>query len=800
MTRTGLGRQARGRYAFGATLLATSMLAGVPAAFAAPAAPAAAASAPGATVEELIVTAQKREENVQDIPVAVTAFSTKKLDELHVANFADYVKFLPSVAYQSTAPGFSTVYMRGIASGGDGNHSGSQPSVGTYLDEQPVTTIGGALDLHVYDIARVEALAGPQGTLYGASSQAGTLRIITNEPKIGVFEGRYDLKANQVDHGGVGGTVEGMVNIPVNDKVAIRLVGWDEHDAGFIDNVKGTLTYPTSGVTLDNSKVAKNNYNTVDTYGGRLALKIDLNDNWTIKPTIMGQDMKSKGVFGYDPSKGDLKVSHFLPEDSHDSWYQAALTVQGKIADFDLTYAGAYMDRTINAHTDYTDYSFFYDTLFGSGAYITDASGKVIDPSQRINGHDVFTKVSNEIRLASPQDKALRFVVGGFQERQTHFIVQNYTIPGLDPGISVPGWKDTLWLTDQMRIDRDYAVFGEAYYDITKKLMLTLGVRSFKSDNSLRGFYGFGKGFSSHTGEAACFAPASVDAGPCTNLDKRAKETGETYKGSLTYHVDDNKMVYATYSQGFRPGGINRRSTLAPYQPDYVYNYELGWKTQWLDNSVRWNGAVYYEDWKDFQFSFLGPNSFTEILNAGQARVQGAETEISWRVSQGLTINGAASYTDAKLTERYFGKTDPVTGIPLTVCPGPVDPAQPQAPSGTTLPVTPKVKANATARYEFPWGGYNAFVQGSAVYQSSSWSDLRIVERGDQGEMKGFASVDLSGGFTHDNLNMELSITNLFDERGELNRFSECTPTICQRTYIMPTRPRTIEISFGQKF
>ena len=789
-----IGARARSGYAFGAALLATSMLAGVPAAYAAaPAAPAGAAGAAGATVEELIVTAQKREENVQDIPVAVTAFSTKKLEQLHVANFADYVKFLPSVAYQSDAPGFSNVYMRGIASGGDGNHSGSQPSVGTYLDEQPITTIGGALDIHIYDIARVEALAGPQGTLYGASSQAGTLRIITNEPKIGVFEGRYDLKANTVDHGGVGGTAEGMVNIPVNDKVAIRLVGWDEHDAGFIDNVPGTLTYPSSGVTLNNAKIAKNNYNTVDTIGGRLALKVDLDDNWTLKPTIMGQDMKTKGSFGYDPSKGDLKLSHFLPEDNHDYWYQAALTVQGKIADFDLTYAGAYMDRTINSHTDYTDYSFFYDTLFGSGAYITDASGKVIDPSQHINGHDNFTKESNEIRLSSPQDHALRFVVGGFQERQTHFIVQDYTITGFDPALSVTGFPGTIWLTDQMRIDRDYALFGEGYYDITKKLMLTLGVRAFKTDNSLRGFYGFGGGFSSHTGEAACFAPTSVDNGPCTNLNKRVKDTGETYKGSLTYHVDDDKMVYATYSQGFRPGGINRRSTLAPYQPDYVYNYEFGWKTQWLDNSVRWNGAIYYEDWKDFQFSFLGPNSFTEILNAGQARIQGAETEVAWRVTQGLSINGAASYTDAKLTQAYCGTTD-ASGKPVTSC------ANPQAPSGTELPVTPKLKANATARYEFPWGAYNAFVQGSAVYQGQSWGDLRLVERSLLGPVKGFASADLSGGFTHDNLNVELSITNLFDTRGQLNRFTECTPTVCGKPYIVPVRPRTIEISFGQKF
>ena len=765
------------------------MLAGVPAAFAADA-----AAAAGPTVEELVVTAQKREENVQDVPVAVTAFSTKKLEDLHVNSFDDYVKFLPSVAFQSSTPGFSTVYMRGIASGGDGNHSGSQPSVGTYLDEQPITTIGGALDLHVYDLARVEALAGPQGTLYGASSQAGTLRLITNQPKIGVFEGKYDLSVNQVAHGDTGYVAEGMVNLPVNDKLAVRIVAWDEHDAGYIDNVPGTLTYPTSGVTINNAARAKKNYNDVDTYGARVAVKFDLNENWTIRPTYMTQDMQTNGSFTYNPALGKLNITRFLPESSHDRWYQAALTVEGKIGDFNLVYSGGYLDRRIDAQSDYTDYSFFYDTLFGSGAYITDASGKVIDPTQRITGREHFTGTFNEIRLTSPQDKRLRYVVGAFQQRQTHFIEQNYQITNLDPGISVPGWHDTLWLTEQLRVDRDYAVFGEAYFDITDKLMLTAGMREFKTDNSLRGFYGFGSGFSSKTGVAACFAPNSVGNGPCTNLNKRVKETGETYKLSLTYHIDDDKMVYATYSQGFRPGGINRRSTLAPYASDYVYNYEGGWKTEWANHSLRWNGAIYYEDWKDFQFSFLGPNSFTEILNAGQAEVKGAETEISWATPiQGLNINGAASYTDAKLTEPYCGTVD-AAGKPVKNC------ASPQAPSGTVLPVTPKWKGNVTARYEFPWGDFNGHVQGSAVYQSSAESDLRTVEKTILGKDKAFTQVDLSGGLAKDSWNVELSVLNVFDEIGDTLRTSQCDAAVCQRPYIHPIRPRTIQIKFGQKF
>jgi len=175
---------------------------------------------------EIIVTAQKREENLQNVPISVQAIGTRRLDQLNVSNFEDYTKQLPSVSFQTAAPGFTTVYMRGVATGGDGNHTGSLPSVGFYLDEQPVTTIGGTLDVHIYDIARIESLAGPQGTLYGASSEAGTIRIITNKPELGVTSGRVDGELNTVAHGGVGGSLEGMINLPVADNIAFRGVAF----------------------------------------------------------------------------------------------------------------------------------------------------------------------------------------------------------------------------------------------------------------------------------------------------------------------------------------------------------------------------------------------------------------------------------------------------------------------------------------------------------------------------------------------------------------------------------------------
>src|ERR1700720_1672818 len=218
----------------------SAILAGVPAVHAA-------TEAEANTLEEVIVTAQKRTENLQDVPISIEVLDNTKLEQLHVVSLDDYVKYSPSIAYSRAEgqggngqPGTSHIYMRGVVSGANENHSGSQPSVGTYLDEQPVTTIDGTVDVHLYDIQRIEVLEGPQGTLYGASSQAGTGRLITNKPDPTKFSAGYDVEGNRVDHGGTGWQAQAFVNIPLSTFAAIRLVGWDEHDAGFIDNIAGT--------------------------------------------------------------------------------------------------------------------------------------------------------------------------------------------------------------------------------------------------------------------------------------------------------------------------------------------------------------------------------------------------------------------------------------------------------------------------------------------------------------------------------------------------------------------------------
>ena len=751
------------------------------------------------SLETITVTAQKRTENLQDVPISMNVISAQQLDELQVNDFEDYAKLLPSVSISPNGPGFGQVYMRGVASGGDGNHSGPLPSVGIYLDEQPITTIQGALDLHVYDMERVEALAGPQGTLYGASSESGTLRLITRKPDTAGFAAGYGVEINAVDGGGIGHVAEGFVNVPVSSNTAIRLVGWQKKDAGYIDNVFGQRTFPTSGITQNNANRVEDNYNDVDTTGARLALKIDLNDNWTISPTIMGQHQKVNGNFAYDTTVGQGRISHAYPESGEDRWAQAALTVQGKIGNFDLTYAFAHLKRDVDTDSDYSDYGFWYDTLLGYGAYFYDDSGALVNPAQYIQAKDGYKKTSHELRIASAQDQRLRFVAGLFWMDQSHDIQQRYRIDGLASSLSVRGWEDTIWLTKQERKDHDEAIFGELAFDFTDKLTGTVGFRHFRADNALKGFFGFANGYASQGsqppqnryGEASCIVqygtnPAnwpSFNGAPCKVFDKDVQEKDTLGKANLSYKFTPDKMMYLTWSEGYRPGGINRRGTLPPYLTEFLTNYEIGWKTSWLDNRLTFNGAAFRQIWDDFQFSVLGLNGLTEIRNANQARIQGLEMDVNWAATYNLRLSGGLGIYDAELTEDYYSGTNL------------------QAPKGTRLPVTADYKGNLTARYTFDIADYEAYWQSSVVHEGRRTSDLRIVERNILGDLPSYTLVDFALGVRKNNWSVDLYVKNLFDENAQYGRNVQCPEQICAaQVYSVAGQPRTLGIKFSQNF
>jgi len=784
----------------------------------------------GNALEEIVVTAQKRSENLQSVPISIQAFDAKKLVELQVTTFDDYAKYLPSLSVQSYGPGQAQLYLRGITNGGDGLHVGSQPQVGVYVDEMPVTTIANNLDVHIYDIARVEVLSGPQGTLFGASSETGTMRIITNKPDPTKTEGGYDLTANTFTKGDPGAKVEGFVNLPLAEHAAVRLVAWAQHDGGYISVVQGSpQVYPTSGAVRDNSLFVEKNSNYVDTAGGRAALKVDLSDDWSVTPTVMTQRQTANGQFAYTPfatsvtdlnganytlgGTGDLNIARYSPETNRDNWWMATLAVQGKIANFDLVYAAGYIKRNVFTISDYSDYSFFYDALGGYGNYFHDSAGNLISPAQTLVSYNLFTKQSHELRIASPKEWRVRFVAGAFLQRQRNDTRDEYRIANLaDPAVADPALLDpslgnaeslqglpgVLYLNSQTRTDRDSALFTDLSWDIVGGLTLTGGIRAFHYDNTVYGFFGFDtdSGYSSH-GTAQCFTPVNANnpVRPCDNIDYRATKSSETHRINLTYKFDPDRMVYATWSTGFRPGGVNRLTGIAPYTPDYLTNFELGTKTTWLNHRLRINAALFYEIWKDAQFALadLQANSITEIVNAGRSRSQGIEGDVQWRATDALMLSASLTYADAKLTQNACNSPSPDNS-----CSDPGNSIL--APSGSRLPVSSKVKGNAIARYEWSTGAGEAHVQLAGVYQSDVVPSLRTQDNQVLGMQPGYASFDFSTGVQRGNWTAEFFIENLTDKRGEQIRYTTCAPETCSLINVIPIRPRLVGLSFGQRF
>lgn len=812
--------------------------------------------APGAgALEEVIVTSQKREENIQAVPISIEAIDSKKLADLQVASFDDYARYLPSLSVQSYGPGQAQLYVRGVTNGGDGIHVGSQPLVGVYLDEMPVTTIANNLDVHVYDMARVEALSGPQGTLFGASSMAGTMRLITNKPDPSHFEAGYDLTGNTFTKGGQGGKIEGYANIPIGERAAIRLVGWTERDGGYINVVRGSPQYypmpgdasdptyilgpsPTPynggpntlglGYQRDNANMVQKNSNPTNTSGGRAALKINLTDRWTATATVMAQDQTAYGQWAYTPEAvtvtptingvpgpsmtlggtGDLNIARYSPDINTDNWTMGTLVVEGKVADLDLTYAGGYIKRHEFQQSDYSDYSFFYDVAYAyNPAYYADnfrnKNGYDL-PGQYVTGHNDFTKQSHEIRLATPTGWRLHGVVGAFFERQTDQMQYNYIIPGLDPALAVAGQPNTLWYERVLRVDKDSAVFGDFTYDLTAKLALTGGIRFYHYDNTVYGFAGFSANMPSasspFTGENICFTPIDPTNPylPCVDLMNRATKSSQTHRVNVTYKFDDDRMVYATVSTGFRPGGVNRLLTVPPYNPDYLTNYEVGTKTTWMEHRLRLNGALFVERWNDAQFAYPGPNGVNVVINAGRAEIKGLEGEVQYKVSQGLTVSSSFTVLDSELLTNVCHYPSPTFTCTEPSLSGRANSVF--APAGSRLPVSSKFKGNLIGRYEWNEGEYRLHSQLAGVYQSDALSSLKTADEAVTGKQPAYGTVDVSFGAAKNSWSTELFISNLFDSRGQALRYTTCAPAVCKLVNVIPVRPRLIGVDFSQRF
>jgi outer membrane receptor protein involved in Fe transport len=794
---------------------------------------------------EVIVTAQKRTQSLQDVPISLEAIGQEKLEELNVQNFKEYVQFLPSVTMTpsvGTGAGYSFVYMRGVATGGDGQATTSVPSVGMYLDEQPITTVQGNLDVHLYDIARVEALAGPQGTLYGASSQAGTIRIITNRPDPSGFDAGYSLEANSVDGDDIGYVAEAFVNLPIGENAALRLVGWSLTQAGWIDNKPATRTYtidqstPDDDFVSDNAARVEDNYNTIDTIGARAALRLNLGESWAVTPSLTYQKTEQEGSWGDDlrdvGATGDHAVAKFRDEFSDDEWYQAGLTIEGSIGGFDVVYSGNYLDRDQDGAFDYSDYSFFYDSLYTTGYFsrlFVDNDGNQLNPDAAFENQDYYSKTSHEIRISSPQDRRVRGLLGFFYQKQYHDFYQPF---GLIEGLAdvremnnqeggAGQYANYVYLNSMDRTDRDEAVFANVAFDLTDSLELSLGARYFEPEVHVKGFFGFGLGFSpsfapgddggvgepgdpdnggdgafeptgqfwSRNGEWRCASQADRKDAPCVNVDKTKEESDSVFRANLSWKASETSLLYATWSEGYRPGGINRNPFAGEYVSDFLTNYEIGWKTRFANDRLQFNGAVFLDEWDDIQISFQGANGITQVANGPQAEIKGVETQLDWLATDSFRLGIALAYYDSELKDDYCDFDD--LGNCVNV----------KAPAGTPLPLTPDFKGNLVARYSFPLINFDAYTQGALVYQTERASILDQADLAVYGDIPSSTFLDLAFGIENDKYAVELFVSNATDEDSPLYVTSNCAPQVCGgQIYGAQSRPRTVGIRFKQEF
>jgi outer membrane receptor protein involved in Fe transport len=383
-----------------------------------------------------------------------------------------------------------------------------------------------------------------------------------------------------------------------------------------------------------------------------------------------------------------------------------------------------------------------------------------------------------------------------FMQIQTDKIAANYETQGIG-SIPTPIWltpfgtTDTVFLTRVDRKDRDYAIFAQGEYDIVPSVTLTAGVRGFIADNTIYGFSGTNS--SSNTDPSICL-PTTIADVPCANINKKQVQDGAIWRGGIKWQATPDVMLYGTISRGYRPGGNNRRPGVNPFKADTLDNFEVGWKTHF--GHIYFNGAAFYEKWKNLQFGLvpLGQNGVTNTYNAGNARIYGAEGEISARFG-GLSLSAGATYVDARLTTN-FCQVDPVTKN-IVCLPG----VAPAAAAGTQLPIMPRFKGSATARYEFPIGMATAFVQGTVSHQSGTRTFLTDADFNAVGPTQPFTTVDFSVGMHLAPWRVEAFIQNAFDDRGELGLNTVCATEICGfSARVYPTKPQFFGLKVGYDF
>jgi outer membrane receptor protein involved in Fe transport len=813
------------------------------------------------TVEEIVVTARKKSESLQDVPLAVSALRESDLEEKGVNVFEDYLLQLPGVTAGGSGPGQSTIYIRGLASTTPNlttaGVAGLAPNVSFYLDEQPLGQPGRNLDVYAADMARIEVLAGPQGTLFGASSQAGVVRMITNKPVMGENFSSLEVEARFTHGGDEGNKVEYMSNVPLGTKSALRFVAYRDEKGGYIDQVAGSLNASQSarfrtagtvrsngvpvstprggfqggadlsGVTLTNAEaIVKDNANPVSYEGFRASVAHEINDNWNALAVVANQTIESDGVFFTDPTLDDLEIQRYTDDNIVDEFDNMSLTLEGTIGDLEVVYAGAYTDRVTDQNIDYTDYLFVgqYLPYYICDYYVTYTSnapggvptGSCGAPNLLVDSTTNTEVTTHEFRVNAPINDTTSVTAGVFFSDLELTELNLFTYPGslgnditYAPNYALTdisstgainngaaGWysagpysEPVIFFNDIKRTDKQQGVFGEVNMDLSETVELTVGARWYDIEVDFEGSANssFGNGFGNTDQQkfgsnlSAQYAPNNPNGYP-----DKAKSDGVIGKATLAWNKSEDVMYYVTWSEGFRPGLLNRpvgasnadgSYTVKPeVKSDEVTNLEFGWKTVLQDGRLRFNGSAFMVDVSGLQSTIFDPSIVNLFFsdNAADADITGLEGDFVYYTDiDGLVISGAFSYLDTEITKSLVPTNDVVVGSELAFAPG--------------------SQGNLTARKEWGMSGGNT---GHWQLQTSrtdySFSDIMEPNKAVQ---KAGRFVNIRYGVSNDDWTAELYIDNVTDKRTEIsNTF------VFDRSRLTVIKPRTLGLRYKKSF
>lgn len=754
-------------------------------------------------IGDIVVTATRRTDSMQKVPISIQAIDSATLKSANIQSFQDYIARLPNVNFGGRGPGQNDIYIRGLASNKVGiqlsGAQGTAPNVALYLDDQPVTLTGRNLDIYVTDMERIEVLSGPQGTLFGASSQAGNVRLITNKPKLDALGVGITAGTSFTKHGDMSTSLEAYGNVPIiADKLAIRIAAYDVHNGGYIDNVQGRQTLSPSnpffpaGATLgfaDNTALVEKNFNDSSYQGFRAGVKYQVNEDWSLLLQHSRQDLEADGVFDYDPAVGDLQVKRYYPDELHDKYNQTSWNIEGRLGPLSLIYTGGYIHRTVFQRLDYTGYGnvgpFIPYYVCNYPSYT-----RCGNPTLGFIGHVNSRRWNHEFRVSTPSEWRFRFTAGAYYDRGkttdqgdfdypetiTQGFALNRPLPGStasNPDFRAPG---IAFINDYTRRDHQLSFFGEASFDIIpEKLTLTAGLRRYHLVYSLAGSTSFA-------------SRGAIDGDFGVNVDNvladisPKTENGFVPRVTLTWKPTDQLLFYTTFSQGFRPGGFNRAGGTSndpslgivpfAYVSDKVDNYEAGWKTTLFDGHVRWNGTAYYMKWRNMQVTAQIP-AISQLFftdNAADARIKGVETDLTIAPDSHWQLRAALSYNHTELT--HVG-----AGI-ISV-----------APVGSSLAQSPKFQGNLSIRHTWDLGDGELYAEASGQFASRSYSSLQISERFPQ---RAYGIVNFAIGYNKDQWTAQLYVNNITDKRAQLY---VNTQDHTQR--VTTNRPLTVGLKLG---